>query len=76
MNVTSLKPTSGRDLYGKMACEHCGTVEDLRGGYDDGHWWDKVLPAFHCGSCGKNRAGELRSEEVTKANQANGVNGI
>lgn len=76
MEVTSIKPTSSRDLYGKMKCEHCQTEVDLRGGYDDGHWWNKVLPAYHCKACGKNRAGELTSPEVVAKNQENGVNGI
>lgn len=76
MKVISVKPTCGRDLYGEMKCEHCETSAELRGGYDDSFWWSKVLPAFHCKTCGKNRAGELRTEEVVAAAHASGVNGI
>ncbi|WP_312905427.1 hypothetical protein [Stutzerimonas nitrititolerans] len=76
MKITSLKGSMGRDLYGTMECEHCGTSDKLFGGYDDGHWHNNVLPAFHCKACGKNRSGELHSAEVTARNQANGVNGI
>lgn len=76
MKIISLKNGNGRDLYGKLQCEHCDAIEELRGGYDDGHWHNRVLPAFHCEACGKNRAGEQHSPEVTARNQANGVNGI
>lgn len=76
MKITSLKSYTSRDLYGTLECEHCGTSDKLVGGYDDGHWHNKVLPAFHCQQCGKNRAGELRSAEVTARNEAAGVNGI
>jgi hypothetical protein len=76
MKILTLKPTSGHDLYGKLVCEHCAEVADLSGGHSDGHWHDRVLPAFHCGACGLNRAGEEKSPEVTARNQANGVNGV
>lgn len=76
MKITSLKGAVGRDLYGTIECEHCQSEQPLRGGYDDGHWHNKVLPAFHCMSCGKNRSGELHSPEVTARNHAAGVNGI
>lgn len=76
MKIESIKPTSGRDLYGKLTCEHCGSLAELRGGYDDGHWHSDVLPAFHCAQCGLNRAGQLRSLETYNANQARGVNGM
>ena len=76
MRIKSLKGSMGRDLYGKLECEHCGAEDELRGGYDDGHWHNRVLPAFHCKGCGANRAGEQPSPEVTARNQANGVNGI
>lgn len=78
MKLKFVKPTSSRDLYGKVECEHCGTEAELRGGYDDGFWHDKVLPAWHCKveTCGKNRAGELRTPEVVERNIANGINGV
>ena len=75
MKITNLT-SIGRDLYGMLECEHCGVTAKLSGGYDDAHWHNNVLPAFHCGACGKNRAGELPSPEVTARNRANGVNGI
>lgn len=76
MKIVNIKPGNGRDLYGTIQCEHCGNSDKLVGGYNDGHWHEKVLPAFHCKTCGKNRAGETPSPQVTARNQANGVNGI
>ena len=70
MKIISLDQGNGRDLYGMMKCEHCNTSARLSGGYNDAFWHEKVLPAFHCKECGKNRAGELRSDEVTARNIA------
>lgn len=76
MKISKLTTVIGRDLYGMLECEHCQFQVKLVGGYDDDHWHGKVLPAFYCGRCGKNRAGELKSEEVTARNVANGVYGL
>lgn len=64
------------DISGTLHCEHCDATKPIYNGYNDGHWWGKVLPAIHCHFCGKNRAGELTSEEVKARNVANGVYGI
>lgn len=76
MKILSLKPGFGNDLFGVLICEWCGAEAKLVGGYNDAHWHEKVLPAFHCKPCGLNRAGEHSSPEVTARNRANGVNGI
>lgn len=76
MKIISLRDGNGRDLYGMIQCEHCNVEDKLSGGYNDSFWHDKVLPAFHCKSCGKNRNGELKSDETTKQNELNGVNGL
>lgn len=76
MKIKSLKEGNGRDLYGKLECEYCGTEEKLSGGYDDGFWHGMVLPAMFCSSCGLNRDGDARTPEVVAALQAKGVNGI
>lgn len=76
MRIISLNGSIGRDLYGMLECEHCAKQQRLGGGYDDAFWHTSVLPAFHCLSCGMNRAGERKSPEVTAKNQADGVNGI
>lgn len=59
MQIHDLSGSIGRDLYGKIKCQHCGAVEKLSGGYDDHYWHNSVLPAMHCKSCGKNSAGEM-----------------
>lgn len=61
MRIKEITNQYGRDLYGKLECEHCGAVEKLSGGYDDANWHDRVLPARHCGKCGKNRTGEVKA---------------
>lgn len=76
MRIIGITAALGRDLYGTLLCEHCEATAKLSGGYDDAHWHNNVLPAFHCKKCGKNRAGELSSPEVTARNQTNGINGI
>ena len=76
MMITCTRGPIGRDLYGVIKCEHCGVSDKLSGGYDDSHWHNNVLPAFHCKACGMNRAGERASPEVTARNHANGVFGI
>jgi hypothetical protein len=76
MKILDLNGSIGRDLYGRLQCEHCHDIARLRGGYDDAFWHGKVLPALHCLKCGMNRAGQIKSQEVTASNQASGVNGI
>lgn len=76
MKIKAISACYGRDLYGTLECEHCGSTQKLTGGYDDTHWHQNVLPAFHCQSCNKNSAGETPSEAVKAANEARGVNGI
>lgn len=76
MKIHKLENGNGRDLYGTLECEHCAAHEPLRGGYNDGFWHTRVLPAFHCKTCGKNRAGELRTAEVIAKNDANHVYGV
>lgn len=76
MKIRELKSVRSRDLYGTIECEHCKHVDDLKGGYDDYHWHNLVLPAFHCVACGRNRAGEEKSLEVAARNEAQGVYGI
>lgn len=58
MKILRLNEGNGRDLYGELVCEHCNAVSLLQGGYNDAFWHTRVLPAWHCEECGKNRAGE------------------
>lgn len=76
MHLIKIENVRGRDFTGTLECEHCKAQAKLTSGYHDDHYHDKVIPAFHCDDCGRNRAGEFRSEEVTAKNVANGVNGV
>lgn len=60
MEILEITDQYGRDLYGKLKCEHCGSVEKLSGGYDDAYWHNNVLPARHCSNCGLNRSGAAK----------------
>jgi hypothetical protein len=51
------------DFTADMVCEHCGAVERNPYGYHDNNYHLNVIPRMHCGSCGKNRAGEQRVVE-------------
>lgn len=56
------------DFSAKVQCEHCDHVQDLKYGYHDDNYHNRVLPAITCTSCGKNRAGE-----VPKSKNDNGI---
>lgn len=49
----------GRDFCAVMACEHCGSSQDMSHGYDDSFFHDKVIPAMCCKLCGKDRSGAI-----------------
>lgn len=76
MYIKEITSQHSLDFSAVMGCEHCAAEEKLTSGYDDCHYHNRVIPAMHCKACGKNRAGEYRTDEVVAAAQANGVNGI
>jgi len=51
---------SRSDFYATVECEHCNAIVTDWSGYDDHNYHANVMPKFHCASCGKNRAGELK----------------
>lgn len=56
MRIKDYRPIGGRDFYATMECEHCKSTQELKSGYDDGHYHSRVIPAMTCQSCGKNRS--------------------
>lgn len=60
MRIKKVTSQHRNDYTADMECEHCGHVQVDRYGYSDANYFDNVIPRQHCGSCGKNRAGELR----------------
>lgn len=59
MKIKDYRSIGGRDFYATMECEHCPSTQELRSGYDDAHYHNRVIPAMTCKSCGKNRAGDV-----------------
>lgn len=63
MKIANYRSIGGRDFYATMECEHCAHKQELRSGYDDNHYHDRVIPTMTCGNCKKNRAGDVPAEE-------------
>ena len=76
MKIKTYLSHHSRDFTATLECEHCEATEKLNTGYDDGHYHNRVIPAFHCKACGANREGNQRTPEVVDAAHAMGVNGI
>lgn len=51
-----------RDFHAIMVCEHCDHTQELKTGYDDDYYHNRVIPAMTCDKCGKNRKGEIVRE--------------
>lgn len=52
------------DFWATYICEHCDHVTSKQSGYDDSYFHKYVIPAKYCPSCGKNRAGDLKTQEA------------
>lgn len=63
MRIVEVTSQHRNDFCADMTCEHCGVEEKLKTGYDDAYYHNHVIPAMHCRSCGKNRAGDLKAPE-------------
>lgn len=62
MKIADYRGIGGNDFHATMECEHCGHTQELKTGYDDTHYHNRVIPAMTCGGCGKNRSGEVPAE--------------
>lgn len=74
MHIQQITERYRNDIYCTMNCRHCGYTRREVAGYDDHHYHHNVVPAIHCWECGKNEAGEERTEQVVEAARAKGVN--
>lgn len=54
------------DYTADMVCEHCNATHVDKYGYADHNYFDNVIPAMHCKSCGKNSAGKIDATFVPK----------
>ena len=59
MKIKEVTFTMSNDFAADMECEHCGGVQKLTSGYNDGFYHQRVIPAMTCNACGKDRAGEI-----------------
>jgi len=62
MKIAKILSEHRNDFTAMMECEHCGATEKLTTGYHDNFYHTKVIPAMHCGACGKDRQGNLNKE--------------
>ena len=58
MKILEITWEHRNDFRADMVCEHCGHTAKLTSGYNDAHYYNRVIPAMRCEECGKNRAGE------------------
>lgn len=65
MKIKQILSQHRNDFTAIMECEHCGATEKNGAGYHDEFYHERVIPGAHCQSCGRNRAGELKSAEKT-----------
>ena len=61
MKIAKFLSQHRNDYTAMMVCEHCEATEKDSYGYNDHNYHANVIPAMHCRSCGKNRAGDLRA---------------
>lgn len=54
MKITEQFNWNRRDFSFKATCEHCGHEETHTSGYDDYHYYNKVVPDMKCGGCGES----------------------
>ena len=53
MKIKKITYQHRNDFHALLECEHCQHVQELKTGYDDAYYHQKVLPAMECKSCGK-----------------------
>lgn len=63
MKIQAITWAHRNDFHAVMECEHCGHTAKLTSGYNDGFYHERVIPAMHCASCGKNAAGETEHKD-------------
>ena len=61
MKIAKMLSEYRNDFTAIMKCEHCGSTKELTSGYHDNYYHTEVIPAMHCNTCGKNRAGQLEA---------------
>jgi hypothetical protein len=62
MNIERYTYEHRRDFHAVLKCEHCGSTQALKSGYNDHYYHHHVLPAIKCNSCGKPRSPQETGE--------------
>lgn len=62
MKVKEILSQYRNDFTAMMVCEHCGKEAKNSCGYFDDNYFDNVIPAMHCCSCGRKRNGDMKDE--------------
>ena len=60
MQIQKITSQYRNDFSAILECEHCEATQPLDSGYSDWNYYNNVLPAITCQSCGKNRAGDTK----------------
>ena len=62
MKIQRMTSISRNDFTAIMECEFCGGTQELKTGYDDGYYHERVIPAMTCHACGRTRGGSIPKE--------------
>ena len=60
MRIEKITSQNRRDFTADMICEHCGSKDKLKSGYDDHNYHSNVIPKMKCSSCGKAASDDYR----------------
>ena len=53
MYILNKTSQHNNDFTAILQCEHCDSTQRLTSGYNDSNYYNKVIPAIRCNSCGK-----------------------
>jgi len=60
MKIKTIIKQHRRDFTAIMECEHCGSEELNKHGYDDRNYHDNVIPTMKCKKCGESAGHKYR----------------
>lgn len=58
MRIKNITFQLRNDFRAVLECEHCASTQELKSGYNDAYYHDKVLPTIKCNKCRKSREAE------------------
>lgn len=54
MKIREILWSHRNDFRAVIECEFCNSCQTLRNGYNDEHYYSKVLPSIPCKACGRS----------------------